>query len=132
MTSKELYSKLQPIKTDYETAQLTENGLSVNMSGTYTKLIKDAARCNDYSSDIFYDLTTINDALETFDPDVEFEPIWIGFRKLGVDGTSFVMCRIDNANPLMSLTKTYFALYSIDIVSEGGGFYCIEINEYAV
>ena len=138
MTSKELFDNITPSNTEKYFAQLLADGMSVNLSSMYTKLIRDAARCNSYSSDVFYDLKHIERRMKEFNPNEEFEPIWIGFRKMGVDGTAYVLSRIDNDKPRESWLKTYtlsnnyFALYSITVENRDHDFYDIVLNEYYV
>lgn len=132
MTSEQLYEKLTPYKTDKYFAQLLSDGLSVNLSDAFSKLIKDAARCNGYNSDVYYDLRTIDTAMKEFDPHKEFTPIWIGFRKLGVDGTSYILCKADNEAFYGSLSANYFALYSLTVENDHDDFYHVVLNEYTV
>lgn len=138
MTSKELFDSMTPSKTEKYFAQLLADGMSVNLSSMYTKLIRDAARCNSYSSDVFYDLKHIERRMKEFNPNEEFEPIWIGFRKMGVDGTGYVLSRIDNDTSRGPLAKTYalsnnyFALYSVTVENREYDFYDIVLNEYCV
>jgi hypothetical protein len=132
MTSNELFKKIKPIEQHEYVAQLTQNGLNFNTSDMYSRLIKDAARCNSYNSDIFYDLKHIEDSFNSFNGD-EFEPIWIGFRKLGVDCTSFVLCRTSDKSFYGSLSSNYFALYSITVKYDAmRDWYVITLNEYGV
>lgn len=113
MTSKELYEKLKPYKERRFTCRLLVDGLSMNLSDIFCPLIKDAARCNSYQSDVYYDLKLIESTLKEFRPeDIGFDPIWIGFRKMGVDGTRFVLTRQENDT---YLTQSYFALYAITV-----------------
>ena len=130
MTSSELYDKIRPSKTKEFTAQLTNDGLNNNISSIFCPLIKDAARCNRYQSDIYYSLKQIDEMMEQFNPNHMPEPIWIGFRRDGVDGTSFVLSR--TGNDIYNLHKEYFALYSVTVEKdlEYSGFYKVLMNEY--
>lgn len=132
MTSVELYKKLRPYKTNTITAQLMSDGLSGNLSDMFSRFIKDAARCNGYNSDIFYDMKIIEKAMREYNPEEEFTPIWVGFRKHGVDGTNFILCKVENENMYGSLSYNYFALYSVMVEHEEPGWYNIILNEYAV
>ena len=132
MTSKTLYEKMKPNSTRYYTAQLLQDGLNLNMSDIFTKLIRDAARCNHYSSDVFYDMKIIESAMQDFDPEKEFEPIWVGFRKLGVDSNGFILSRMDNEFMYGPLSQNYFALYSLTVEPKESGFYNVVFNEYNV
>lgn len=130
MNSRELYNKMTPSKTEKVIAQLLADGLSCNLSTFYSKLIKDAARCNRFNSDIVYDINGIQDALKNYRANKEFEPIWIGFRRHGVDGTNYVLCRVDSSSVSMSLGQEYFALYSVDVEYNKYDWYNIVLNEY--
>lgn len=132
MTSKELYEKLTPWRSYRYSGQYTSGRLEVNLSDIGSKLIKDAARCNGYNYDVYYDLRAINNAMENFNPKKEFTPMWIGFRKLGVDGTDYVLLRIAGELPHHALSCNYFALYSLNIESTGDDFYNVILNEYSV
>ena len=138
MTSRELYNSIRCKEETSYVAQILADGLSVNMADFLTKLIKDAARCNNYSSDVIYSVSEINEALEQYDPAKEFDPIWIGFRKLGVDHTDFVVYSVDDHNKLPDLHRVlsdrYFALYSVDIQKDNAykGFCNVVVREYDV
>jgi len=135
-TSSELYALMTPFKTSSENVQISPYNGSVmyNPSAMFSQLIKDAARCNYYNSDIFYDLKAIYDRLEAFktpeeDPHYS-DPIWLGFRKMGVDGTSFVLSRI--GEDTHRAAQEYFALYSVKIDPAEDGYATVTFNEYAV
>ena len=115
-----------------KTTRTAQRGLNFNTSWMFSTLIKDAARCNNYNSDIYYDLKYIDKRLENFNPDEEFEPIWIGFRKMGVDGTSFVLCKCNDSGCYGTLSQNYFALYSISIEPKEYGNFSVILSEYAV
>lgn len=134
MTSVELFNKIKPSEQYIYLAQATDKGLDLNSSDIFSRLIKDAARCNHYNSDIYYDLCFIDNRFKEFNPIEGFEPIWIGFRKMGVDCTSFVLCRCDDESTYGSLSNNYFALYSISVDKENcrNDFYSVKLNEYAV
>ena len=130
MTSIELYEKLKP--TFQTSAQLLPDGLTGNLSDMFSRFVRDAARCNAFNSDIYYDMRIIDDAMHSFNPDEEFEPIWVGFRKLGVDSTSFILSRIEDNNLYVSLCHNYFALYCVTVEKEDEGWYNIILSEYSV
>lgn len=132
MTSQELYNKLKPNREQKLVAQLLEGGLNVNIVDFYTKLIKDAARCNSYSSDVVFNINYISRQLREFNKDTVFEPIWVGFRRHGVDSTTYILSRIDEDGNTIELYKNYFALYSINVVEdpEYPDFRTIVIGEY--
>ena len=135
MTIQELYAKLHPSREEQLSAQLLCDGLSVNLSSFFTKLIKDAARCNDYSSDLFYDMREIYDTMKAFRATQsmhEFTPMFVGFRRHGVDGNSFILSRLHNdlRGNVYALGQEYFALYSINVVNDCEGWYKVVIREY--
>lgn len=132
MTSKELYEKLIPADEKHYVGQLLDNGLSVNLSDMFSRFVKDAARCNGYNSDIYYDMKHIDEAMHEFDPDKEFEPIWVAFRKLGVDGTAYVLCRAEENNLYSSICDNYFALYCVTVEHNSYDFYSVVLREYPV
>lgn len=130
MTSLDLYKTLKPSVTEVkEHVQVLADGISCNLSDFYTKLIKDAARCNNYSSDIVYDINGINEKLEAYRNGQEFEPVWIGFRRYGVDGTTYILSVI-NEQPDFQLHQRYFAIYSVMVEDDDPGWCKIIINEY--
>ena len=131
--SVELYEKLHPTNEQRTECHYDPStGLSFNTSSIFSQLIKDAARCNGYNSDVYYDLKGIDQRLESYNPDKEFDPVWIGFRKLGVDGTAFVLSRCDDKESVfVNLDRTYFALYSFMIEKNDDRYYAV-FREYAV
>ena len=72
--------ELRPSKTENVQGQVLADGLSVNISDIFTRLIKDAVRCNSYSSDVYYDLQKIEETVRNYRNFAEVEPIFIGFR----------------------------------------------------
>ena len=132
MTSSELYKKLTPTSEKYYECCNRARGLDVNLSDMFSKFVKDAARCSAYNSDIFYDMKTIESAMREFDPTVEFDPIWVGFRRYGVDCTSYVLCRAEAESTYGSLSHNYFALYSITVKERGDNYFDVVLSEYAM
>ena len=127
-TIRELYAKLRPSKTSDVTGQILADGVCVNISDFFTRLIRDAARCNSYSSDVYYDLRIIDREIKKYKPGQDFEPIFVGFRRHGVDGNAFILSRIEG-NPY-NVTREYFALYSVMIEQESEGWCKVLLNEY--
>lgn len=132
MTISEIISKLHIINTITESARWSdyENKIDVNMSTIYTKLIKDAARCNAFSSDLLYDIQAFEDRLKTCEPGA----IYLGFRKMGVDGENFIVSRCVNGS---SVYNEYFALYKLELCPDEddslrGLWWNIVLTEYAV
>lgn len=132
MTISEIISKLHVINTITESARWSDysNKIDVNMSTIYTKLIKDAARCNCYSSDLLYDIQAFEDRLKTCEPGA----VYMGFRKNGVDGENFIVSRCANGS---SVYNEYFALYKLELCPDEddslrGLWWNIVLTEYAV
>ena len=98
--------------------------LDINLSSEFTQLIREAARCNRYASDIIYDIGNVNDKLSNFNLDdySEFDlPIFaMGFRRDGVDGNSFILSRLNNSHngSMYGLYKEYFAIYFMEVVRD--------------
>lgn len=132
MTSAELLDKMTPSEQHWYFAQLNSDGLNYDQSDVFCRLIKDAARCNRFNSDIFYDMNIIDRRMREFVSADKFDPIWIGFRKNGVDGTEFVLHRVRNAYVYGEMSKNYFALYSITVEKKDDCFYDVILNEYYV
>lgn len=132
MTSKDLFEKMTPSDKHVYLAQHNSSGLDFNRSDLFSRLIKDAARCNGYNSDVYYDLVYIDQRMKEFNPGDEFDPIWIGFRKLGVDCTNFVLCRVSDEPVYGTLSQNYFALYSVTVQQNEYDWYNVTLNEYAV
>ena len=136
MTSAELFKTLKPSRTkEFECYRLSTGGLSLNYSDVFSHLIKDAARTNRFQSDVYYSLKDIENTINNFDPDNMPDPIWVAFRKDGVDGTSYILVTYDDQNTYGSLSKRYFTLYSISFRREDSYFgerYFMDFNEYWV
>lgn len=129
MTSiQELYEKLRPSKTTHANGQVLTKEFCVNLSDIFTRLIKDAARCNSYSSDVYYDLRKIDEEVRAYRNGAEFTPIFIGFRRHGVDGNTFILSRIED-DPY-NVYREYFALYSLTVQQDDFGWATVVFNEY--
>ncbi len=130
-TSEKLLEKLKPNSKKVYLAQSLVDGLMVNTADMFTILIKEAARCNDYSSDVFYDLQRIATSFKEFVN--VFTPVWIGFRRHGVDGTEFVLSRIKEYKDVYDcIYKEYFALYSVHVEQDAAcnDFYNVVFSKY--
>lgn len=127
---RELYDTLRPSHTTHANGQVLTTEFCVNLSDIFTKLIKDAARCNSYSSDVYYDLQRIEETVRNYRNFAEVEPIFIGFRRHGVDGNTFILSRIEG-NPY-AVHNEYFALYSVMIEQKQDepGWATVVFNEY--
>lgn len=128
MTSKELYEKLRPSVSETENVQVVGGRINYNTSSFYTKLIREAARCNAYSSDVIYNINGMTEAMQNFDPKAGPVIIWFGFRRHGVDHDSFILSRI--GEDVYNVHQNYFALYSVKIEVESPGYADITFNEY--
>lgn len=73
---------------------LDDNGkLQVNMSYIYSKLVKEAAKCKQFASDIIYDIAAIEDNISGIQECVTSNTV-IGFRELGTDGNTYMRNRV--------------------------------------
>jgi len=97
-------------------------GLEANLSTEFSQLIKEAARCNCYNSDVIYDIQRIQSMMEAFKPgdypnigsrDDDLPVIAMGFRKMGVDGNEFIMSRLNGE--CYNVYKEYFAIYFVEV-----------------
>ena len=106
-------------RPDFEmetTAQFVHgSGLEANLSSEFSQLIKEAARCNYYNSDIVYDIQRIQHTMEAFNPgnDGDLPVVAMGFRKMGVDGNEFIMSRLEG--DCYNAYKEYFAIYFVEV-----------------
>ena len=115
---------------------------SVNLSSTFTAMIKEAARCNYYSSDLFYDMQAINDKIENFNTneDESYTPILVAMRKMGVDGNSFILSRVNDASAryehAIIFPSEYFSIFIIEFHKDNEysdlGYYKIEVRAYHI
>ena len=118
------------VKNEIKThAQVTNHGISCNISGFYTQLIKDAARCNNYSSDVIYSINDIYDICQKYDQNEEYGPFLIGMRKLGVDSNAFIEAK---CKEWTDVYNEYFALYSVEFVPDEPGWIYVVTKEYIV
>lgn len=124
------------------TAQyITGCGLEVNLSSFFSQLIREAARCNDYCSDVIYDISAIREAMEAFNPcnypntgssDSKLPVFALGFRKLGVDGNLVMLSRLKD--DIFDIYKEYFAVYFMEVKRHGkyNDWWEVEMNGYHV
>ena len=95
------------------------NGIDINMSDVYSAMIKEAAKCNYYASDLIYDIEAINDRLKHFDifDEDSYSPILVACRKSGVDGNSFILSRVENASRncayVICFPEEYFSVFAV-------------------
>jgi len=77
---------------------------SYNMSSVFTKLIKEASKCEMYSSDILYDIEALeNDIKNSKHEDIKVR--YFGIRDYGVDGVEFIVQR-EKEYPYISMYMT--------------------------
>lgn len=109
----------------------SEGRLNANLSSEFTELIRQAARCNRYSSDIIYDIGSINDAMEVWTGEKKL--FVFGFRRDGVDGNSFVLSRVNNeCKEIYNIHNLYFAIYFVEVKEDEGytDFYKVVTDGY--
>lgn len=100
-------------------ARVTANGIDVNLSSSFTAMIKEAAKCNRFSSDLIYDIQTINSRLSSFDlfDEESYSPILIACRKDGVDGNGFITSRVEDASRncafAICFPGSYFSVFAV-------------------
>lgn len=102
-----------------------------NLSSEFSELIRQAARCNRYGSDLIYDINNVNDAMETWTGEKKL--FVFGFRRDGVDGNSFVLSRVNNeCENIHNIHKLYFAIYFMEVKEDEGykGFYKVVTDGY--
>ena len=95
--------------------------LSINLSEIYTLLIKKAAECEAFSSDILYDFEEIKKALVNG----EFEDIIVfGFRDMGVDSAALTYEKLVREDPEL---KSLYILF-LDKLGESATFYMVDLK----
>lgn len=102
--------------------------ISYNASSVYTFLLKKAAMCEHYASDILYNIKEVEAAIEgrcmmpIVNDNGEIENIspvtvYFGFRDMGVDGYCFINSRLDSPECYGKLKDAYI-----------NGLYCVELT----
>lgn len=102
--------------------------ISYNASSVYTFLLKKAAMCEHYASDILFNIKEVEEAIQNqtmldnviCDGEVEkTDPVtvYFGFRDMGVDGFSFVNSRLQCPGCYGELKDVYT-----------NGLYCVELT----
>lgn len=87
---------------------------NLNISGIFSELIQAAGMgCENYASDLFYDLTAIFSAIQF----AEEKVFYIGIRTSGVDGESFIRNRLDR-NSCNYSPNCYLKLYRLSVSVE--------------
>lgn len=80
--------------------------VDINMSSIWTELIKEAAKCDSYSSDVLIDIDAVREKLASGKP--EDFTYYFGFRDNGVDHEAFIRNRgSEGFRRILSLSVTY-------------------------
>lgn len=99
------------------------NEWSVNYSSILTTLIKEAAKCEGYSSDLFivWEYNVMNKLKNMIGGEKEY--YFFGFRKYGVDGNGFCNSILRNSD------GEYFSIYVVkmEIVERNDGILEMEM-----
>lgn len=91
-------------------------GADVNRSDVMSYLIKEVGtKVTHYQSDLYYDLHTINEAIDKWKPDEIMDDIYVGLRDSGVDGNTFVIAGARNSSTARGFVDRYIALYKISL-----------------
>lgn len=100
----------------------------INYCSIMSELVKAAGTlCEDYASDVYYDLQL----LEIWKDGLRSELTFIGIRSMGVDGYDFVKCRLGNSATYG--TNNYIRLYRLETWMPDDKTYMMElrrIDEY--
>ena len=84
---------------------------NINYSDIFSELIQAAGMgCEYYASDMFIELKSIEKDMENCENSVRF----IGIRDSGVDGNTFIECRLRNSATYG--TNNYIKLYRLEII----------------
>ena len=86
-----------------------KNRVSINMSSIYTALIKEAAKCDNYASDVLYDIKHVEE--ELYENMKETSMVFFGFRDMGVDHNDYIKWHIEDDD----LKETYRTICVIEI-----------------
>ena len=80
----------------------------INLSSIYTELIKQAAKCESYSSDILYDIKEIEKYLHEYS-NKKITKLF-GFRDCGVDSNLLIEAVIEMNEPSMERYRTMYKM----------------------
>lgn len=99
------------IRNTYNTeTHMWESYCTINLSSEYTTLIKEAANCRYYASDLLIDLMPV---MKDLDAGNLPKATYFGFRDMGVDHDTFINARLDTkmyGDP----RKTYREIYKLE------------------
>lgn len=106
------------IKGDYRYDEFGREkiGTDVNRSDVMSYLINEVGtKVTHYQSDLYYDLHTMNEAIDNWKPDEIMDDIYVGLRESGVDGNTFVIAGAVNSSIARGFVDRYIALYKISL-----------------
>lgn len=86
----------------------------INLSSEFSMLIKEAANCAHYASDLIYGINAINEAVEAGNEYTEY----FGFRDMGVDHESYINSRLANPACYGSIAKEYRRIVCMEVVKD--------------
>lgn len=96
----------------------------LNWSSIQTRLIREAVVCSHWASDIIITINSIQSALD--EGNFTEKEFLIGFRELGVDGTSYVNARLESpevyGNP-------YFKIFKLTATCDECDWVTLELSE---
>lgn len=111
------------IDTNTEKPYTRNRQKDMNLSSIFTELIKQAAVCEAYSSDICYEIHEIMSAMDgKIDPACIFKTYMFGFREFGVDHDNFIKCRLEgspNCDPRKIYRRIYLLRFEPDPECDG-------------
>lgn len=117
VVTKGSFSELKKLRIDYFTTMkpmtermtwnAKEKRWDAPMHSIYDILIREAAKCKSYCSDVLYDIDGINHMLSI--KDIPTREFWIGFRDLGVDSKGMIELRRES--PEMYGENPYRVVY---------------------
>lgn len=119
-----------------ERGQINFEHVYLNLSGIWSLLIKEAAKCESYASDLMYDYETVQENLKDVQHgDSDGFEKWFGFRNYGVDGNSFVESRIGDCVYITDIRREYNALYKLAVQADAEstcGYFTAVLTEYVL
>ena len=96
----------------------------LNWSSIQTRLIREAVVCSHWASDIIITINHIQSVLD--EGDFTEKEFLIGFRELGVDGTSYVNARLES--PEM-YGNPYFKIFKLTATCDEYDWVTLELSE---
>ena len=96
----------------------------LNWSSIQTRLIREAVVCSHWASDIIITINSIQSALD--EGNFTEKEFLIGFRELGVDGTSYVNARLES--PEM-YGNPYFKIFKLTATCDECDWVTLELSE---